>query len=57
LKEKGIENAAALLGGTAAWENAGYPMEPNAENAPNNNKGEKSKPDNSQKSENKPKSE
>jgi rhodanese-related sulfurtransferase len=27
LKEKGIDNAAALLGGTMAWQNAGYPME------------------------------
>jgi len=27
LREKGITNAAALLGGTAAWKNAGYPME------------------------------
>jgi rhodanese-related sulfurtransferase len=27
LKEKGIENAAAILGGTNAWQNAGYPME------------------------------
>jgi rhodanese-related sulfurtransferase len=27
LKDKGIENAYALLGGTAAWKNAGYPME------------------------------
>jgi rhodanese-related sulfurtransferase len=27
MKEKGIENAAALLGGTNAWQNAGYPME------------------------------
>jgi len=27
LKEKGVTNAAALLGGTAAWKNAGYPME------------------------------
>jgi rhodanese-related sulfurtransferase len=26
LKEKGIENAYALVGGTAAWKNAGYPM-------------------------------
>jgi rhodanese-related sulfurtransferase len=28
MKEKGYENAAALLGGTNAWMNAGYPMEP-----------------------------
>jgi rhodanese-related sulfurtransferase len=27
LKEKGVNNAFALLGGTAAWKNAGYPME------------------------------
>jgi rhodanese-related sulfurtransferase len=27
LKEHGVTNAAALLGGTAAWKNAGYPME------------------------------
>jgi rhodanese-related sulfurtransferase len=27
MKEKGIENAAALLGGTNAWMNAGLPME------------------------------
>ncbi|MGI8787219.1 MAG: rhodanese-like domain-containing protein [Pyrinomonadaceae bacterium] len=27
LKEKGYTNAFALLGGTAAWKNAGYPME------------------------------
>jgi len=27
LKEKGIENAAALLGGTNAWQSAGLPME------------------------------
>jgi rhodanese-related sulfurtransferase len=27
LKAKGIENAAALLGGTNAWANAGLPME------------------------------
>jgi rhodanese-related sulfurtransferase len=26
LKEKGIENAYALVGGTQAWKNAGYPM-------------------------------
>jgi rhodanese-related sulfurtransferase len=25
--EKGYTNAFALLGGTAAWKNAGYPME------------------------------
>jgi rhodanese-related sulfurtransferase len=27
MKDKGIDNAAALLGGTAAWQNAGLPME------------------------------
>jgi rhodanese-related sulfurtransferase len=27
LKTKGIENAAALLGGFAAWENAGLPVD------------------------------
>jgi rhodanese-related sulfurtransferase len=27
MQEKGIENAAALLGGTNAWMNAGLPME------------------------------
>jgi 3-mercaptopyruvate sulfurtransferase SseA len=27
LNEKGITNAAALVGGTQAWQNAGYPME------------------------------
>jgi rhodanese-related sulfurtransferase len=27
LKAKGVENAAALLGGFAAWQNAGYPVE------------------------------
>jgi len=27
LKEKGVTNAFALLGGTAAWKDAGYPME------------------------------
>jgi 3-mercaptopyruvate sulfurtransferase SseA len=27
LKAKGIENAAALLGGFAAWQNAGYPVD------------------------------
>jgi rhodanese-related sulfurtransferase len=27
LKEKGIKNAYALMGGTPAWKNAGYPME------------------------------
>jgi rhodanese-related sulfurtransferase len=27
LKEKGIGNAFALVGGTAAWKQAGYPMD------------------------------
>jgi 3-mercaptopyruvate sulfurtransferase SseA len=27
LKAKGIENAAALLGGFAAWQNAGLPVD------------------------------
>ena len=27
LKAKGMENAAALLGGLAAWKSAGYPVE------------------------------
>jgi len=27
LKSKGVENAAALLGGLAAWKSAGYPVE------------------------------
>jgi rhodanese-related sulfurtransferase len=27
MMKKGIKNAYALLGGTAAWKNAGYPME------------------------------
>jgi rhodanese-related sulfurtransferase len=27
MKQNGIENAAALLGGTQAWMNAGLPME------------------------------
>jgi len=27
LKGKGVGNAYALVGGTAAWKNAGYPME------------------------------
>jgi rhodanese-related sulfurtransferase len=26
LKEKGYKNAYALVGGTAAWKDAGYPM-------------------------------
>lgn len=29
LKSKGIEDAAALLGGMAAWKNAGLPTEGN----------------------------
>jgi rhodanese-related sulfurtransferase len=27
LKEKGVQNAFALVGGTNAWKNAGYPMD------------------------------
>jgi len=27
MMDKGIKNVAALLGGTAAWKNAKYPME------------------------------
>jgi rhodanese-related sulfurtransferase len=27
LKEKGIKNAYALVGGTKVWKDAGYPME------------------------------
>jgi rhodanese-related sulfurtransferase len=27
LKEKGIKNGFALVGGTKAWKDAGYPME------------------------------
>jgi rhodanese-related sulfurtransferase len=27
LKSKGMDNAAALLGGLAAWKTAGYPVE------------------------------
>jgi rhodanese-related sulfurtransferase len=27
IKEKGLENAAALFGGYNAWVNAGYPIE------------------------------
>jgi len=27
LKEKGIENGYALVGGTQGWKSAGYPME------------------------------
>jgi rhodanese-related sulfurtransferase len=30
LIEKGYKNAYALVGGTAAWKNAGYPMESSA---------------------------
>jgi rhodanese-related sulfurtransferase len=30
LKAKGIDNAAALLGGTEAWKRAGLPMEKGA---------------------------
>jgi rhodanese-related sulfurtransferase len=32
--EKGLKNAAALLGGTDAWKNAGYPMEGDAVKKP-----------------------
>jgi rhodanese-related sulfurtransferase len=32
LKTKGIDNAAALLGGLAAWKSAGYPVEGATEN-------------------------
>jgi 3-mercaptopyruvate sulfurtransferase SseA len=34
LKTKGIENAAALLGGFAAWQNAGLPVETKATKQP-----------------------
>jgi rhodanese-related sulfurtransferase len=27
LKSKGVDNAAALLGGLAAWKSAGFPVE------------------------------
>jgi rhodanese-related sulfurtransferase len=27
LKSKGVDNAAALLGGLMAWKNAGFPVE------------------------------
>jgi len=40
LTEKGYTNASALLGGTAAWKNAGYPMEKSEDN-----KGEQTKED------------
>ncbi|HKO99956.1 MAG TPA: hypothetical protein VJU86_23480 [Pyrinomonadaceae bacterium] len=33
LKAKGIENAAALLGGFVAWQNAGYAIEKSAQAA------------------------
>jgi rhodanese-related sulfurtransferase len=32
LKEKGIDKAFALLGGTNAWKTANYPMEKTEEN-------------------------
>jgi hypothetical protein len=35
LKAKGIENAAALLGGFVAWQNAGFAVEKNAAAAKN----------------------
>jgi 3-mercaptopyruvate sulfurtransferase SseA len=38
LNEKGITNAAALVGGTQAWENAGYPMESSGKTDSNQNK-------------------
>jgi rhodanese-related sulfurtransferase len=40
LKQKGIDNAAALLGGLNAWKSAGYPVEstPNNESTPNKKK-------------------
>jgi rhodanese-related sulfurtransferase len=31
LKTKGIDNAAALLGGLSAWKTAGYPVEGTSE--------------------------
>jgi rhodanese-related sulfurtransferase len=31
LKEKGIANAYALVGGTKAWKDAGYPMDTSEE--------------------------
>jgi rhodanese-related sulfurtransferase len=31
LKAKGFDNAAALLGGLAAWKGAGYPVEGTSE--------------------------
>jgi 3-mercaptopyruvate sulfurtransferase SseA len=58
LKEKGIENAAALLGGTAAWEKAGYPMNPegggNSSTENKNSGGNKNPTENANKSETKP---
>jgi rhodanese-related sulfurtransferase len=41
LKEKGIENAYALVGGTNAWKTAGYPMEGEAKPNPNPSKTDK----------------
>jgi 3-mercaptopyruvate sulfurtransferase SseA len=38
LSEKGITNAAALVGGTQAWEKAGYPMESSGGGNSNQNK-------------------
>jgi 3-mercaptopyruvate sulfurtransferase SseA len=38
LSEKGITNAAALVGGTQAWENAGYPMESSGKSDSTQNK-------------------
>ena len=37
LKAKGIDNAYALVGGTRAWRNAGYPMEGTLVKFPSNN--------------------
>jgi 3-mercaptopyruvate sulfurtransferase SseA len=34
LKAKGVENAAALLGGFAAWQNAGLPVDSKATKQP-----------------------
>ena len=36
MMQKGIKNASALLGGTAAWKGAKYPME--SEEKPNDQK-------------------
>jgi len=34
MNTKGIDNAAALLGGLAAWKSAGYPVEGNSVKTP-----------------------